>query len=149
MLDPCLGTASLREADLDVRDCPWTTGWSSYLSRVADACHPYAVPGICLRLAQLPPTLLITARDDPMRDEALAFAARLREAGVAMDQAVIQSATGWPQSLAMEDLLPTSPAQGASEHIARPDWKHELHEQLQRFLAARQAASSPKGDRGS
>ncbi len=149
MLDPCLGTASLREADLDVRECPWTAGWASYLSRVADACHPYAVPGICLRLAQLPPTLLTTARDDPMRDEALAFAARLREAGVAMDQAVIQSTTGWPQSLALADARPTSPAHDASSSIAPPDWAHELHEQLQRFIAARQAAASPEGDSSS
>jgi acetyl esterase/lipase len=148
MLDPCLGTASLREADLDLRECPWTAGWASYLSRVADACHPYAVPGICLRLAQLAPTLLITARDDPMRDETLAFAARLREAGVSTDQAVIQSTTGWPQSLVLTDERPVA-AQEASARIAGPDWKHELHEHLRRFIAARQAASSPKGDSGS
>ena len=36
--------------------------------------HPYAVPGASPRLAGLAPTLVLTGQDDPMRDEALAFA---------------------------------------------------------------------------
>jgi acetyl esterase len=129
MLDPCLGTASLRAADLDVRECPWSSGWASYLPRAADAGHPYAAPGICLRLAQLPPTLVITSRDDPLRDEALAFAAKLRDAGVAVEQAVIEPPTGWPQSF----------MQGASREAG---WAASVRGRLQRFITARQAAAA-------
>jgi len=132
MLDPCLGTASLREAELGTRDCPWARGWKSYLAQVADAGHPYAVPAISMRLAQLAPTLVVTARDDPMRDEALAFGAKLRDAGVAVEQAVIESSTGWPLSY----------AQGAPQ----PDWPQALRDRLQRFISARRLAPSPGRD---
>jgi acetyl esterase/lipase len=119
MLDPCLGTASLREADIDVRECPWTSGWASYLPRVADACHPYAAPAICLRLAQVPATLVITAGDDPMRDEALAFAGRLRGAGVAVDQVVVEEATGWPQSFMQNTPADVAWAEGLRRHVGQ------------------------------
>ena len=132
MLDPCLGTASLREAEVGMRDCPWARGWKSYLAQVADAGHPYAVPAICMRLAQLAPTLVVTAGDDPMRDEALAFAAKLRDAGVAVEQAVMASGTGWPL--------------GYLQGAAQPDWPQALRDRLQRFIAACRLAPSPKGD---
>jgi len=128
MLDPCLATASHRAVDTDVRECPWSSGWASYLSRPADAGHPYAAPGICLRLAQVPPTLVVTSRDDPLRDEALAFARKLREAGVAVEEVVIDAVTGWPQSF-------TRRGRGDG-------WAAPLRDRLQRFLAARQAAAS-------
>ena len=48
--------------------------------------------------ADLPPTLLVTADDDPMRDETHAYAARLREAGVPVTEAVLPGQTGWPCS---------------------------------------------------
>ena len=51
-----------------------------------NATHPYAVPGASLRLAELAPTLVLVGEDDPMRDEALSFAQRLREAGIAGHQ---------------------------------------------------------------
>ena len=133
MLDPCLGTASLRDVDLDVRECPWSSGWASYLARPADAGHPYAAPGICLRLGQVPPTLVVTSRDDPLRDEALAFAARLRGAGVAVEQAVVDADTGWPQSFTRTACPETG-------------WGAQLREHLQRFIAARQAAASTQRD---
>lgn len=124
MLDPCLGTASLRNADIDMHECPWVKGWLSYLPRTADVCHPYAAPGLSSRLAQLPPTLLITARDDPLRDETLAFAGKLRQAGVVMEQLVVDAATGWPQSFA-------EPAGNAS-------WAAAVQAHLQQFITARQ-----------
>ena len=156
MLDPCLGTASLRQADLDSPGCPWARGWANYLSRVADAAHPYAAPANCLRLAQLAPTMVVTAADDPMRDEALAFAARLREAGVAVEQALIRSETGWPQAYWQAATTATEPGPmqeparvGSTDPTQSPaprDWSRQLRERLQRFIAARRIAASPKGD---
>ncbi|MGH8788900.1 MAG: alpha/beta hydrolase [Cupriavidus necator] len=98
MLDPCVGTASLREAMGPATGCKWVEGWQQYLRSPMDAEHPYAVPGRTQRLADLPPTLVLTGEDDPMRDEALAYAQRLRDAGIAVSSGVL-STTGWPDSL--------------------------------------------------
>lgn len=98
MLDPCTATASQREATGEQVECKWSTGWRQYLQRPMDAEHPYAVPAHAQRLAGLPPTLVMAGQDDPMRDEAMAFAARLSQAGIAVRTAMIP-ATGWPESL--------------------------------------------------
>ncbi len=99
MLDPCLGTASLRQAAAGRAGCPYADGWRRYLCGAANADHPYAAPGSSTRLAGLPPTLLVTAQDDPMRDETQSFARRLRDAGVAAHIVVLAKPTGWPCSL--------------------------------------------------
>jgi acetyl esterase/lipase len=130
MMDPCVGTASLRNADRDAADCPWASGWTQYLPRAVDAGHPYAVPSICRRLAQLPATLMITAGDDPLRDEALTYATRLREVGVAVEQAVVDGPTGWPQSF----------TQGASYGAS---WAATVRDRLRSFIAARSPAVPP------
>ncbi len=44
--------------------------------------HPLAAPLRAANFHNLPPALIITAQCDPLRDEAAAFAGRLREAGV-------------------------------------------------------------------
>lgn len=98
MLDPCLATASLRDAEAGPVGCVWADGWHQYLARLQDAGHPYAAPGSALRLAGLPPTLLLTAEDDPLRDETLAYAERLRAAGLTVHDAVLPMTTGWPSS---------------------------------------------------
>jgi acetyl esterase len=56
--------------------------WGHYLASNADAANPYACPARAKSLAGLPPTLVITAEFDPLRDEGEAYAARLREEGV-------------------------------------------------------------------
>lgn len=100
MLDPCAGTASLRAAGCDSTDaCKWATGWQQYLKRPMDALHPYAVPGSSLRLSDLAPTLVLVGPDDPMRDEAMAYATRLREAGINVCSQVVSSAANWPEAL--------------------------------------------------
>lgn len=98
MLDPCMGSASLRRAEVGPVGCPWADGWHHYLSRLNQASHPYAAPGNALRLSALPPTLLLTAQDDPLRDESLAYAERLRRAGRVVHAAVLPGPTGWPGS---------------------------------------------------
>lgn len=124
MLDACLATASLREAHAGPVGCRWADGWHDYLPRPEDALHPYAAPGQATRLADLPPTLLVTADDDPMRDETLEYASRLRSAGVPVTEAVLPGRTGWPCSCMQPDG-------------DRPAWAAPLGRELQRFLAPR------------
>ncbi|WP_295638757.1 alpha/beta hydrolase [uncultured Methylibium sp.] len=123
MLDTCVATASLREAQAGPVGCRWADGWHDYLSQPDDALHPYAAPGRALRLHDLPPTLLVTADDDPMRDETLAYAARLREAGVAVDEATLPGETGWPCAC----------MQSGHE---RPAWAAPLGQHFRRVLSA-------------
>lgn len=99
MLDPCTATPSLRGKLGDQTACRWSEGWQQYLRGPMDAEHPYAVPGRAQRLAGLPPALILTAADDPMRDEAVAYAGRLRAAGVPAISPVLKQPTGWPESL--------------------------------------------------
>lgn len=99
MLDPCVGTASLREAIGAQTECKWHQGWQQYLRSPMDAEHPYAVPGSVQRLAGLPATLVMTGEDDPMRDEAQEYAERLRAGGIPVQFQLLQGTTGWPDTL--------------------------------------------------
>lgn len=100
MLDACLGTCSLREVDAGPVGCLWADGWAQYLGSPDKAAHPYAAPVNASRLAGLAPALLISAQDDPMRDEAAAYATRLRDAGVSVRHHVQTSPTQWPVAYA-------------------------------------------------
>lgn len=62
----------------DLRWC-----WDHYLRSEEDADSPYACPLRAADLSRLPPTLVLTAELDPVRDQGEAYARRLREAGVA------------------------------------------------------------------
>ena len=105
MLDPCAGTASLRTAAAQraaagcADSCKFADGWHQYLRCAMDAEHPYAVPGMSRRLADIAPTLVLSGPDDPLRDEARAYAERLRAAGIAVSYSVLSSAQGWPDAL--------------------------------------------------
>ncbi|WP_399677782.1 alpha/beta hydrolase [Xenophilus sp.] len=103
MLDPCAGTASVREATCSDAPCKWATGWQSYLRRPMDTMHPYAVPGSSLRLADVAATLVLVGPDDPMRDEALAYAKRLQAAGIPVTAAVLPNDSQWPDALYQPD----------------------------------------------
>ncbi|GIZ50142.1 alpha/beta hydrolase fold domain-containing protein [Noviherbaspirillum aridicola] len=78
LLDPAQATPSLREAG----DHPARQAWASYIVRPGDFNHPYASPLRSRRLAGMPPCLLLTAHDDPLRDEAKLYGRGLQSAGV-------------------------------------------------------------------
>lgn len=99
MLDPCVGTPSVREATGSATGCKWTEGWRSFLRCPRDAEHPYAVPASAQRLAGLAPTLILVGDTDPMHDEALAYAARLEAAGQQVTCHVFAKTAQWPDAL--------------------------------------------------
>ncbi|MBB5607157.1 MULTISPECIES: alpha/beta hydrolase [unclassified Janthinobacterium] len=58
--------------------------WSAYLATPADGEQPYAAPLRAASLQGLPPATIIVCEYDPLHDEGVAYAQRLREAGVAV-----------------------------------------------------------------
>lgn len=94
LLDPFMGSPSFRKAAEIGMQERWAEGWSHYLS--GGVCHPYAAPSMCSRLAGMAPTLVLSSQDDPLLDEAMAYAQRLEAAGVRVQQHVFPAGTGWP-----------------------------------------------------
>jgi len=56
--------------------------WDHYLGADRTDVSPYAAPNRAADLAGLPPTLVVTAEFDPLRDEGLEYGVRLQQAGV-------------------------------------------------------------------
>lgn len=132
MLDPCVGMASVRSQACMETQGKWAEGWRNYLRCPQDATHPYAVPGGSLRLGGIAPTLVLTSTDDPMRDEARAYADKLRAAGVPVDFEMLTPATGWPST-----LLASEPMECACAAVVRP--------RLESFFAAHMPAKKSAG----
>lgn len=93
LLDPFMGSHSIRNAEAaEMRDC-WSEGWSHYMS--GGMCHPYAAPLTCSRLSGVAPALVLTAEDDPLRSETTKYAEALEASGVPIHQHVFPSGSGW------------------------------------------------------
>jgi len=86
MLDPGLSSGSMREmpsgvgAAKVVNEC--AAAYRGYLPHPADRSHPYASPLQSSRMKNLPQALILSAEDDPLRDEAEAYGKKLIDAGV-------------------------------------------------------------------
>lgn len=106
MLDACLATHSLRTADAGPVGCRWADGWHDYLGSPDRAAHPYAAPLGAMRLSGLPPALIVTAEDDPLRDECAAYAGKLRKAGVQAELHVERGPTDWPGAYSAAETEP-------------------------------------------
>jgi acetyl esterase/lipase len=136
MLDPVMGTGSVRCADAGAVGCPWADGWQAYLGSPEKAEHPYAAPLNASRLAGVAPALLLTAEDDPLRDECEAYAGHLRDAGVHVQHHVLPGPTGWPFALAAP----------ANETMLSATWAPAVVGHLKTFFASvtaqRRAAAS-------
>jgi len=81
MLDPQLGSASMREGECGGCECIYAKGWQAYLGDGIRADHPYATPLNATRLAGLAPALVLSIAGHPLNDEARRYAAALREHG--------------------------------------------------------------------
>jgi acetyl esterase len=132
MLDPCLATKSLRQVEAGMVGCKWADGWHKYLGSPDKACHPYAAPLGSSRLSGIAPALLITAQDDPLRDESVSYARRLLEAGVAAECHILDAPTGWPEALSHPES-------------AEPAWASEVRKRFVGFF--KQTTSLPWGRR--
>jgi acetyl esterase len=84
---PALGTNFETASYLDNADAPILSRhemvyfWHNYLSGDLGCRNPYAVPLLADNLAGLPPAHIIVAEYDPLRDDGIAYAGRLRKAG--------------------------------------------------------------------
>lgn len=59
--------------------------WEHYLNEPRDGENPYASPLRAETFANLPPAFILVAQYDPLHDEGVAYAEKLRAAGVAVE----------------------------------------------------------------
>lgn len=94
MLDPRLGSASMRVGACGGHACAYAQGWKAYLGDSIGADHPYATPLNATRLGGLAPALVLSLAGHPLNDESRRYAAALRAHG------------GGARDLTLADLAP-------------------------------------------
>src|SRR5262249_38652852 len=141
MLDPVMGSSSLRSALVGAAGCPWADGWHAYLGSPDKAAHPYAAPLGTTRLGGVAPALILTAQDDPLRDESEAYVRQLRKAGVRVAHLVLAGPTNWPFALS----APTNDAAQSAEFSWAPAVGDHLKDFFASAVAPRRAAASGHG----
>jgi acetyl esterase len=86
-LDPAMSSASYEENAEDPflsrSEMEWS--WPRYLGAITGEAVPYAAPAYATDLAGVAPAVILVAGHDPLRDEAVAYADRLRAAGVPVE----------------------------------------------------------------
>lgn len=80
--------------------------WNQYLAHPSDGENPYASPLRAKDLSKLPPAFVVIAQYDPLRDEAVAYAEKLRAAGVAVESRCFEGMIhGFVGTQALEDAM--------------------------------------------
>lgn len=69
---------------LEKKDMEWFRNY--YLNNENEKTHPYAAPLKAINLSNLPPACIIVAENDVLRDEGYAYAKRLKDSGVDVEQ---------------------------------------------------------------
>lgn len=82
LMNPMLDALQTSKSMGASTDSPCRRAWADYIQVSSNATHPYASPVNSCRLAGLAPALVITSDENPLRDEAEAYAAKLLLAGV-------------------------------------------------------------------
>ncbi|MGE2723886.1 alpha/beta hydrolase [Mycolicibacterium pulveris] len=88
--------------------------WDQYVPSPADRSHPYASP-LCADLQGLPPAVVVIAGHDPLRDEGVAYADALAEAGVHAAQCHYEGGVHGFITMAMLDLAQRARAEACGE----------------------------------
>lgn len=105
MLDPQLGSASMREGECGGCECIYAKGWKAYLGDGIRADHPYATPINATRLAGLAPALVLSPAGHPLNDESRRYAAALREHGGSARDLVLPALAPEHASTPIHDFL--------------------------------------------
>lgn len=134
LLDPGLTSGSMRCAgnrDANVRIASrCADAYRDYLPRATDRMHPYASPLASTRLKGLPPTLMVSIEDDPLRDEADAYVAKLTAAAVSVRTLVLR-------------LPSDTPVTSDIETRCRVAFDRDAYAAMAAFVAGASASASP------
>ncbi len=95
--------------------------WDQYVPEPSDRRHPYASP-LCGLLEGLPPAVMVLAGCDPLKDEGLAYANALRQAGGTVQQLYFAGGIHGFMTMPMFDIA----------HAARRQASRALGELLRR-----------------
>ena len=97
-------------------------GWDLYAPDAKTRDNPYVSPlrASIEQLTGLPPALVITAENDPLRDEGEAYARKLKEAGVSVDAVRYngRSTISWPSTRCAKCLRPRLPSNKSTRACA-------------------------------